>query len=151
TLAFAPVLSAQIPCLQGILQGISAKLPLRGDFWVEFPFSFPCLARQIPYSAEQGIFEGQQGISHADQGKYEASLRCASRRDFALRSGREIGSRSRRIRDELEHPVLDGSYERAVLGRGLALDLDPFRIPEEGVPGRGLRHFVWPGEEIDEL
>jgi len=53
--------------LQGILQGISVKLPVRGDFRAKFSLRFPCLGRRIPDSAEQGIFIGQQGIFRADQ------------------------------------------------------------------------------------
>jgi hypothetical protein len=54
--------------LQGILQGIFAKMPLWGDFRAKFSLRFQSLTRQIPYSAEQGIFRGQQGIFRAVQG-----------------------------------------------------------------------------------
>jgi hypothetical protein len=42
-------------------------MPVWDNFSVEFYLRFPCFARQNPYSAEQGILIGQQGIFRADQ------------------------------------------------------------------------------------
>ena len=53
-------------------------MPLRGDFRAEFSFRFPCLACQIPYSAEQGILGQQQGIVRAGRGMDEARAPTAA-------------------------------------------------------------------------
>jgi hypothetical protein len=41
-----------------------------GDFHAKFSFSVPCFACEIPYSAEQGILLGEQGIFPRRSGNF---------------------------------------------------------------------------------
>jgi hypothetical protein len=66
--------AGQIPCEQGILQGI---LPIRGQFrhlQHQITQKFQCLTVQIPCASEQGIFLTEQGILVVAAGKIGKSL-----------------------------------------------------------------------------
>jgi hypothetical protein len=74
-------------------------MTFRRDSCVEFLYCFPWLARQIPYSSEQGFFETEQGMSRADQGTRGASAASwanlpgdADAVSSAMEDGRHSGS-----------------------------------------------------------
>src|SRR6516162_730397 len=69
------------------------------NFRVEFPPYFQCVARQIPYSAEQGISSREQGILRADQG----TRRGAATNREALRD--RVARPSVRRRSRLPSPA----------------------------------------------
>jgi hypothetical protein len=61
--------AGQIPCQQGILQGISPIRGQFGDLQHQIAQQFQYLTIQIPYASEQGIFLAQQGIFVVAAGK----------------------------------------------------------------------------------
>jgi hypothetical protein len=65
-------------------------MPVWDDFRAEFSPRFPCLARKIPYSTEQGKLRADQGIA-------EAQLRTEVSNNSGARETRQPRRRLRPI------------------------------------------------------
>ena len=57
----------------------------------------------------------------------------------------------RRVVREKEHAILDRTDKVAVLHARHALDLLPFLVSQELLPGCIHRPFIWPGKQINEF